>query len=62
MDDDRQLLELTSQEEWERRNSVDLLKKLERDVRRSSALRRVLDAERRAANPDEHELEHEHEC
>lgn len=61
-DDDRQLVELTSQEEWERRNSVDaVVKKMERDVQRGSALRRILEAERQAAVPDEHELEHEHD-
>lgn len=61
-DDDRRLLDLTSQEEWERRNSVDAVaKKMERDVQRGSALRRILEAERQAAVPDEHELEHEHD-
>jgi hypothetical protein len=60
--DDRQLLELTSQEEWERKYSpAALLPKMLRDVERGNALRKILDAERRAAIPDEHELEHEHE-
>jgi hypothetical protein len=62
MSDDRQLLELTSQEEWEKRNSVDaLLRSMDGDVKRGNALRKILDAERQAAIPDEHELEHEHE-
>lgn len=60
MSDDRQLLELTSQEEWERRTSpARLLERMDLDVRRGSALRKILNAERQAANPDEHELEHE---
>jgi len=53
MSDDRQLLELTSQEEWERKNSVSaMLVKMQRDVERGNALQRVLRAERLAANRD----------
>lgn len=56
--DDRQLLELTSQEEWERKYSpAALLPKMQRDVERGNALQRVLRAERLAANRDTCEQE-----
>lgn len=62
MDDDRQLAELASQEEWERHNSLDaVLAKMERDVRRGNALQQILKAERQAVIPGERELEHEHD-
>jgi hypothetical protein len=56
--DDRQQVELTSQEEWERKNSpATLLVKMQRDVERGNALQRILKAERLAANRDDCEQE-----
>ena len=57
-EDDRQLVELTTQEEWERRTSpAYLLEKMQFDVERGNELQRILRAERLAANRDDCEQE-----
>lgn len=60
MSDDRQLVELHLRERWELHQWLERkLGKMERDVENGNALRRILNAERQAAIPGEHEQEHD---